>query len=48
MLEICLFFSVYFWEIIFMYVVVCYDISDDKRRTKIHNILKSYWSVDAV
>ena len=25
-----------------MYVVVCYDISDDKRRTKIHNILKSY------
>ncbi|MDJ0514797.1 MAG: CRISPR-associated endonuclease Cas2 [Trichodesmium sp. MO_231.B1] len=25
-----------------MYVVICYDISDDKRRTKIHNILKSY------
>lgn len=25
-----------------MYIVVSYDISDDKRRTKIHNILKSY------
>ena len=25
-----------------MFVVVSYDISDDKRRTKIHNILKSY------
>ncbi|MEM1169361.1 MAG: CRISPR-associated endonuclease Cas2 [Cyanobacteria bacterium P01_H01_bin.35] len=25
-----------------MYVVICYDVSDDKRRTKIHNILKSY------
>ena len=25
-----------------MYVVVSYDISEDKRRTKIHNILKSY------
>lgn len=25
-----------------MYIVVCYDISDDKRRTKIHKVLKSY------
>ena len=25
-----------------MHVVVSYDISDDKRRTKIHKILKSY------
>lgn len=25
-----------------MFVVVSYDISEDKRRTKIHNILKSY------
>lgn len=25
-----------------MHVVVTYDISEDKRRTKIHNILKSY------
>ena len=25
-----------------MYVVVCYDISDDSRRTKVHNVLKSY------
>ncbi|MBD1849154.1 CRISPR-associated endonuclease Cas2 [Cyanobacteria bacterium FACHB-502] len=25
-----------------MFVVISYDISDDKRRTKIHNILKSY------
>ncbi|MEQ8757467.1 MAG: CRISPR-associated endonuclease Cas2 [Coleofasciculus sp. G1-WW12-02] len=25
-----------------MYVVVTYDISEDKRRTKIHSILKSY------
>ncbi|MBW4575148.1 MAG: CRISPR-associated endonuclease Cas2 [Aphanothece sp. CMT-3BRIN-NPC111] len=25
-----------------MYVVVSYDISEDKRRTKIHSILKSY------
>lgn len=25
-----------------MYVVVSYDISEDKRRTKIHDILKSY------
>lgn len=25
-----------------MYIVICYDISEDKRRTKIHNILKSY------
>jgi CRISPR-associated protein Cas2 len=25
-----------------MYVVVSYDISEDKRRTKIHKILKSY------
>lgn len=25
-----------------MYVVVTYDISEDKRRTKIHKILKSY------
>ena len=25
-----------------MYVVVSYDISEDKRRTKIHNILKFY------
>ncbi len=25
-----------------MYVVIAYDISEDKRRTKIHNILKSY------
>jgi CRISPR-associated protein Cas2 len=25
-----------------MYVVVSYDVSEDKRRTKIHNILKSY------
>lgn len=25
-----------------MYVVISYDISEDKRRTKIHNILKSY------
>ncbi|MFM8306162.1 MAG: CRISPR-associated endonuclease Cas2 [Microcystis aeruginosa] len=25
-----------------MYFVVSYDISDDKRRTKIHNTLKSY------
>ncbi|NES18774.1 MAG: CRISPR-associated endonuclease Cas2 [Symploca sp. SIO3E6] len=24
------------------YMVVSYDISEDKRRTKIHNILKSY------
>ncbi|MEG4799839.1 CRISPR-associated endonuclease Cas2 [Microcoleus sp. ARI1-B5] len=25
-----------------MYFVVSYDVSDDKRRTKIHSILKSY------
>lgn len=25
-----------------MFVVISYDISDDKRRTKIHSILKSY------
>jgi CRISPR-associated protein Cas2 len=25
-----------------MFVLVCYDISEDKRRTKIHKILKSY------
>lgn len=25
-----------------MYIVISYDISEDKRRTKIHNILKSY------
>ncbi|MEP0914439.1 CRISPR-associated endonuclease Cas2 [Leptolyngbya sp. GB1-A1] len=25
-----------------MFVVISYDIPDDKRRTKIHNILKSY------
>ena len=25
-----------------MFVLVSYDISEDKRRTKIHNILKSY------
>ena len=25
-----------------MFVMVSYDISDDRRRTKIHNILKSY------
>lgn len=25
-----------------MHIVITYDISDDKRRTKIHNILKSY------
>ena len=25
-----------------MYIVVSYDISEDKRRTKIHSILKSY------
>lgn len=25
-----------------MFVVVSYDISEDRRRTKIHNILKSY------
>ena len=25
-----------------MYVVISYDISEDKRRTKIHKILKSY------
>lgn len=25
-----------------MYLIVSYDISEDKRRTKIHNILKSY------
>ena len=25
-----------------MYIVVSYDISDDKRRTKIHKILSSY------
>ncbi len=25
-----------------MYVVISYDISEDKRRTKIHNTLKSY------
>ncbi len=25
-----------------MYIVVSYDISEDKRRTKIHKILKSY------
>lgn len=25
-----------------MYVVISYDIPDDKRRTKIHKILKSY------
>ncbi len=25
-----------------MYMVISYDISEDKRRTKIHNILKSY------
>lgn len=25
-----------------MYVVISYDISEDKRRNKIHNILKSY------
>lgn len=25
-----------------MFVIVSYDISEDKRRTKIHNLLKSY------
>ncbi len=25
-----------------MHIVISYDISEDKRRTKIHNILKSY------
>lgn len=25
-----------------MHVVVCYDVSEDKRRTKIHKVLKSY------
>lgn len=25
-----------------MYIVISYDISEDKRRNKIHNILKSY------
>jgi len=25
-----------------MYVVISYDISEDKRRTKVHSILKSY------
>jgi CRISPR-associated protein Cas2 len=25
-----------------MFVVISYDISDDKRRTKIHSLLKSY------
>ena len=25
-----------------MYIVISYDISEDKRRTKVHNILKSY------
>ncbi|MCG5060719.1 MAG: CRISPR-associated endonuclease Cas2 [Limnoraphis sp. WC205] len=25
-----------------MFVIISYDISEDKRRTKIHNILKSY------
>jgi CRISPR-associated protein Cas2 len=25
-----------------MHIVICYDISEDKRRTKIHNTLKSY------
>ena len=25
-----------------MYAIVTYDIPEDKRRTKIHNILKSY------
>ena len=25
-----------------MFVTICYDISEDKRRTKIHSILKSY------
>ncbi|MBW4544599.1 MAG: CRISPR-associated endonuclease Cas2 [Symplocastrum torsivum CPER-KK1] len=25
-----------------MYVVISYDISEDKRRTKIHSLLKSY------
>ncbi|AFZ33074.1 CRISPR-associated protein, Cas2 family [Gloeocapsa sp. PCC 7428] len=25
-----------------MYIVVSYDVSEDKRRTKIHSILKSY------
>ncbi|WP_421658923.1 CRISPR-associated endonuclease Cas2 [Leptothermofonsia sp. ETS-13] len=25
-----------------MYLVISYDISDDKRRTKVHKILKSY------
>ncbi len=25
-----------------MFVLITYDISEDKRRTKIHNILKSY------
>ncbi|MBO0350542.1 CRISPR-associated endonuclease Cas2 [Phormidium pseudopriestleyi FRX01] len=25
-----------------MYIVIAYDISEDKRRTKIHNMLKSY------
>lgn len=25
-----------------MHVVVCYDISENKRRTRIHKILKSY------
>jgi CRISPR-associated protein Cas2 len=25
-----------------MYIIVSYDISEDKRRTKIHNVLKSY------
>lgn len=25
-----------------MHVVVCYDVPEDKRRTKIHKILKSY------
>ena len=25
-----------------MFVIISYDISEDKRRTKIHNVLKSY------
>lgn len=25
-----------------MYILISYDISEDKRRTKIHNVLKSY------
>lgn len=28
--------------VVFMFVVISYDIQEDKRRTKIHKILKSY------